>query len=188
MPPERRWDKSAGPFFRLLADMYGVERVLTMDERLKSLVLEWVREVECMVLALGVVVNRFTEEEAVESSYQVSVSYISELLQLLKARSNGEVAVGSRPLAPMVRFAGFSQDTARAMAPLVETILVHPAPFVPTARQLREEETVTLYTLFSGGWVLYFCHPIWRLCPDLIPPGWDTPALRATLTEPNRST
>lgn len=161
--------------------MYVVERVLTMDERLKNLVLEWIRDVECMVLALGFVVNRFTDEEAVESSYQVSVSYISELLQLLKAWSNGEVAVGSRPLAPMVRFAGFSEETARAMAPLVETILVHPAPFLQVAQEQAEDETVTLYGLFSGGWVLYLCHPIWRLCPDLIPPGWDTPALRATL-------
>ncbi len=151
-----------------------------MDETLRRGIHAWVDAVRCMTRALEFVVIRFADDEAVELCYRTTVSYHLDVLRILEGWAHDTTAAGTRPQSPMVRFSGFSEETARAIAPLIEVVLVHPPTFLPRARELGAEEAVNLYGLFHGGWLLYLCHPVWRKCPDLVPPGWDTEAFKAT--------
>jgi hypothetical protein len=143
-----------------------------METQLRTEILTWIDAVRCMTSALGFVVSCFAEDEE-EAAYQRSIAYPIAILNAFERWVVDATPAETRPNEPMVCFSGFSEETARAMSPLLETVLVHDPTFLPKAQELGEDEATLFYGLFHGYWWTYLCHPVWHMVPDLTPPGWN---------------
>jgi hypothetical protein len=143
-----------------------------MDAELRTDILAWIDAVQCMTRALEFVVIRFCESEEEEEAYRRSVAYPIAILHAFRRWSADSAPAETRPKEPMVRFSGFTDSAARAMSPLLETVLVHNPAFLPKADELGQKEASLFYGLFHGAWWTYLCHPVWKMLPELTPPGW----------------
>jgi hypothetical protein len=123
----------------------------------------------------GFVVNWFADDDE-EAAFHRSVAYPQAMLGSFRQWTEGAVPSGSRPKEQLVRLADFAESTARAISPLLETVLVHQPAFFPLAEELGEKEAITYYGLFHGAWATYLCDPVWKMLPNLAPPGWKTEA------------
>jgi hypothetical protein len=155
----------------MLPVVHGCRRLLKMDQ-LRSDVLAWTEEIRCMTKALRFVVRQFGSDVE-ELSYSESVLYPEALMIMLEQWTRGAERNGTaRPNEKLIRFAGFSEGTARAISPLLETVVVHEPGFIEMARQLHESEPIRLSGMFLGIWARYVCEPVWESFPAFAPPGW----------------
>jgi hypothetical protein len=149
-----------------------------MNEELREQAAAWLNEIECMTLALRFVVQRFASEDE-ERAYAESVRHFESLMAELQTLIGKTKGVTQRHK-QLVRLTGITEPTARAISPLLETILTHEPDFLQPARENGEQHLVALYGMMRGAWGTYVCAPVWDMYPNLAPPGWRTSPITRT--------